>query len=81
MNAVASACEDVSPLDEMAGAAVRLVLMGATVKPAAMQALARLALEELASLEGDANASQFCARRARIYHERSVNKLRKGIKK
>lgn len=72
--------QDVSAIDEIAGAAVRLVLLSAVIKPAALQALARLALDEWALLEGDEQASTFCARRARIHHERGLNKLRRGIR-
>ena len=79
MNALARApdADEPSALDQIAGAAVHLVLFASRSKAAAMLALSRLAMEEYVKLEGHQNASRFHARRARL-HEESWQKQIRG---
>lgn len=70
--------DDPSALDQIAGAAIELVLLSAEKKGAAMQALSRLAGDELARLEGHEEASRHHARLSRIHHQRGLNMVLRG---
>ncbi len=70
--------DEASPLDVMAQAACTLVLAAAEKKGAAMQALSRIAGDELAKLEGHEEASRHHARLSRIHQERGKRMLTGG---
>jgi hypothetical protein len=67
---------DASPLDQLADAAIQLVLLASRSPADAMRALCRRAGDEVAKLEGEEQAAMLCARRARIHQERAGNMLR-----
>lgn len=65
-----------SPIDEIAETAIRLVLLAAQSKGAAMAALCRKAGNEYARIQGEEQAAILQARQARIHQERASNRLR-----
>lgn len=67
---------DVSPIDELAGRCIGLMLCAAQVPNVALRALIRLASEELARMDGHEAVAEFHAKLVHRNHERQISTLR-----